>query len=262
MAYPFRYLSAARLSWRGSGCWARGGPTNAPVHECLVLAMLAFACAARPLCSQVVEPEVPPVRFTVFALRPIAGVVFTPAPEEPPRELEFYPTARSPHYAFRGSMPLRFTATDTGALLAEATIPADIREALLLFAPLEPAAPGGSRRYRISIVDDAVARHGPGGLSIINLSGLALTGTVNRSAVALQPGLNPTLLVRRTADIILRATFGRRSYQSHAGTIALEPNERALLILFAPFYAGSPEVQTRLLVDTPPGDARIHSNLK
>ena len=235
-----------------AGRFVRGRTTGTPAPRLLLLAMLAFAWAARPSGAQVVEPEMPLVRFTVFALRPIAGVVFTPAPEETPRELEFYPTARSPHYAYRGSMPLRFMAAGTGAPLAEATIPEDIREALLLFAPLAAAEPGGPRRYRISIVDDVAARHGPGGLAIINLSGFTLTGTVNGTAVALPSGLNPTLSVGRAADVRLRATLGQRSYQSHAGTVELGPNERALLILFAPFYAGSPEVQTRLLIDTPP----------
>ena len=37
--------------------------------------------------------------------------------------------------------------------------------------------------------------------------------------------------------------------------VALERNERALLILFPPFYKGSLEVQSRLLVDQPPGTA-------
>ena len=201
----------------------------------------------------------PPVRFTVFAAKPIADLAFAPRPNAAPEKLVFQPTARSARHEYRGPMPLRFIDHTSGAVVAEADIPASMRDALLLFIPIQPAtstsaAKGStaSLRYQVAVLDDAATRHGPGGLAILNLSGLTLNGTVNNERVTLKPGLNPTLNVGRTAKTTLTSVFKNRTYQAYAGTTALKANERALLILFPPYYQGSLEVQSRLLIDQPP----------
>ena len=199
------------------------------------------------------QPTTQAVRFTVFSAQPISGLAFAPRPNAAPAKLAFYPTARSPRYDYRGPMPLRFIDADTGTVVAEATIPIGLNDALLLFSPVEAAA--GKLRYQIAVLDDSATRHGPGGLAIINLSGLALSGTVNKETVTLAAGLNPTLAVGRSAKIALQTQFKSRTYQSYSATVALKPAERALLILFPPFYKGSLEVQSRLLLDQPPGVA-------
>jgi hypothetical protein len=198
-------------------------------------------------------PRDQPVRFTVFSAKPIADVAFTPRAKAEPQKLQFYPTARSPRYEYRGAMPLRFVDADSGAVVAEATIPPTITDALLLFAPIE--APGAARgmRYQIAVLDDGAARHGPGGLAIINFSGLTLSGTVNKENVTLKAGLNPTLAVGSSANITLHTLFKGKPYRSYAGTVPLGRNQRALLILFPPFYKDGLEVQSRVLVDQPPG---------
>ncbi|MSU47792.1 MAG: hypothetical protein EXS37_01630 [Opitutus sp.] len=200
------------------------------------------------------QPALPSVRFTVFSPNPIENVSFVPRVGAAAQKLVFYPTARSPRYEYRGAMPLKFLDSTTGAVVAEATIPAGIRDALLLFSAAAGASEKGIR-YQIAVLDDGAVRHGPGGLAIINLSGLALSGTVNQEAVTLIPGLNPTLAVGRSAKIALSTVFKNRTYQSYAATTALKAKERVLLILFPPFYKGSLEVQSRLLVDQPPGSA-------
>jgi len=150
-------------------------------------------------------------------------------------------------------MPLRFVDAATGAVVAEATIPAGLHEALLLFTATEAGSSGTKAlRYQISVLDDGAGRQGPGGLAIINLSELALSGTVNSEKVTLKAGLNPTLAIGRSAKITLSTVFKNRSYQSYASTVSLGRNERALLILFPPFYKGGLEVQSRLLLDQPP----------
>lgn len=190
------------------------------------------------------------VRFAVFSAKPIADVSFTPRPNTAPQALQFQPTARSPRYEYRGAMPLRFVDAKTGAVVAEATIPPTMRDAFLLFTPAEGGA--GGMRYQIAVLDDGATRHGAGGLAIINLSGLALSGTVNAEKVTLKPGLNPTLAAGRSAKILLSTTAKNRTYQSYTATVALGRNERALLILFPPFYKGAFEVQSRVLIDQPP----------
>ena len=192
------------------------------------------------------------VRFTVFGAKPVADVAFVPRTNAAPQKLQFQPTARSPRYEFRGTMPLRFVDATTGVVVAEATIPPTIRDALLLFSPVESDAGTGGLRYQIAVLDDGATRHGPGGLAIINLSGLALSGTINAEKLTLKPGLNPTVSIGRSAKVTLTTTAKNKVYQSYASTVTLGRTERALLILFPPFYKGALEVQSRLLLDQPP----------
>ena len=196
------------------------------------------------------------VRFTVFSAKTISDVAYVPRPNAAAQKIQFYPTARSQRCEYRGLMPLRFVDPTSGNVIAEAVIPPTIRDALLLFTPTEPGATGaGGLRYQIAVLDDGAGRHGPGGLAIINLSGLALSGTVNEEKIALKAGLNPTLAITRSAKVALTTTFKNRTYNAYNSTVTLGRNERALLILFPPFYKGALEVQSRLLIDRPPGTA-------
>ncbi len=220
-----------------------------------MVATFIVALNMNECCAQTAAP-LQAVHFTVFSSRSVTDVAFVPRAKAAPQPLKFQPTARSPRYEYRGLMPLQFVDPETRAIVAEANIPAGIHDAMLLFSPIEAGASGsGSLRYQVAVLDDSAARHGPGGLAIINLSGLALSGSINDLAITLQPGLNPTLLVGRTATIRLTTVFKKRTYQSYAGTVTLARNERALLILFPPFNKGALEVQSRLLLDQPPGAA-------
>jgi hypothetical protein len=211
---------------------------------------LGFAALA------VAQPAAPvTVRFTVFAAKPVSGLAFAPGGNAAPQPLTFYPTARSPRYEHRGPMPLRFVEAKTGNVVAEAHLPAGLTEALQP-APAAKKGDAPPLHYQIAVLDDSAARHAAGGLAIVNLSGLGLSGMIDKEAVTLNPGLNPTLRIGRTANITLRTTVKNRSYQSYTGTVNLGRNERALLLLFPPFYAGSVEVQSRLLLDQPPGAGR------
>lgn len=228
-----------------------------------VFAVVAFVLGgATAAFGQAGTPPV--VRFTVFSAKPVADVAFVPRANAPSTKLQFQPTARSMRYEYRGAMPLKFVDATSGAVVAEANIPAGMRDALLMFTPIEAAAaPSGpapkaaapALRYQIAVLDDSATRHAVGGLAIINLSGLALSGTVNGEKITLKAGLNPTMPVGKSAKITLSTVFKNRTYQSYAGTATLGRNERALLILFPPFYAGGLEVQSRLLIDQPPGTA-------
>lgn len=218
----------------------------------LIFGALLGLLATCPLAAQV-------VRFTVFAAKPIAGLAFVPKANAAPVKTVFYPTARSPRYEYRGAMPLRFVDPADNTVVAEVTIPAGIQDALLLFSPAEttgtPAAKGKAAptlRYQVSVLDDGALRHGAGGLSIVNLSGLELSGVVGANAVILTPGLNPTLSIGKSAKVTLRAAAKGKTVQSYADSIELGPKNRALLILFPPYYKGSLEAQSRLLIDEPP----------
>jgi hypothetical protein len=218
-----------------------------------VHALLAAVVFFVPFLRAQTPAPVQAVRFTVFSAKPVTDVAFAPRANAAPQKLQFYPTARSPRYDYRGTMPLRFVDATTGSVVAEANIPSTIRDALLLFAPVATDAPGdGGLRYQVSVIDDGAARHGAGGLAIINLSGLVLSGTIGKEQITLKAGLNPTLAVGPSTKVILSTVFKSRTYQSYTGTVTLRRNERALLILFPPFYPGALEVQSRLLLDQPP----------
>ncbi len=211
---------------------------------CTLLLGLPFATRA-----QHPTPE-QHVRFTVFCTRPATGLAFVPRAAGAAQPLVFYPTARSPRYDYRGAMPLRIVDSRTGTV-AEATVPPAIAEALLVLVPYEPPLSVGLR-YRVFVLDDSAARQPPGTLAIINLSGLALSGTLGEQPLTLVDGLNPALPVSHAAKLTLRTLFKSRSYQAYACEIALGKGERALLLLLPPFYKGSLEVQSRLLTDATP----------
>lgn len=190
----------------------------------------------------------PTVRFTLFAARPIADLGFSPRPGAAVQRVAFYPTARSARYEFHGRMPLQFVDAASGDVVAEVTIPPEIREPLLLFTPAEAQA-SGKLRYQVAVLDDSAAHHPAGALVVVNLSGLALTGTLNDEAISVKAGLNPPVNIPRGAKLSFRTTFKGRAFPAYSGEVKLARNERGLLILFPPFYPGSLEVQARLLVD-------------
>lgn len=234
MAHPIGYLKHGYRAPTVRAAW-------------LVAIVAGLLCGARPALAQT-----PTIRFTVFSPQRVSDVVFAPRPGAEPQPLQFHASGRSPRYEYRGALPLKFAAAGTGAVVAEAAIPPNITDALLLFLP---SADSGGRRFQIAVLDDAAARHGPGGLAIVNLSGLALGGTVNKESIALQPGLNPTLAIGSAAKITLHASVKGKTFRAYADTVQLGRNQRALLVLFPPAYRGSHEVQARLLIDQPPGAA-------
>ena len=213
-------------------------------------AWIAFLACALGAPAQTPRATEQAGRFTVFSARPVADLGFVPRAAVARQPVVFYPTARSPRYDYRSAMPLRFTNGPTGAVVASVTIPPDIREALLLFSPIDPA-PATGLRYQVVVLDDSALRHGAGALVVINLSGLALSGTLGNQEVNLTAGLNAPIPAGASAKLVLRTAAGGRSYQAYAGALQLKKNERALLLLFPPFYRGSHEVQSRLLVDDP-----------
>ena len=185
------------------------------------------------------------VRFTVFVSRTASGLSFLPRVGQPSVLVMVWGLASA-----GGPMPLRFQDAKSGVVVAEATVPPSITEALLLFVPLEPL-PATGLRYQVFVLDDSSVRQAPGSIALINFSGLELSGTIDGQSVRLATGLNPVQPIGRTAAVALRGTLKGRSYQAYAGTIELKNSERALLLLLPPFYKGSLEVQSRLLIDSP-----------
>jgi len=192
------------------------------------------------------------VRFTVFSSQVVSGLTYTPRSDQLPTSLVLYPTARSPRYEYLGAMPLHFTDATTHSIVAEATVPPAIANALVLLIPIDPA-PASGLRYQTYVLDDTIARQSVGSLAIINFSGMELAGSLGGQPLTLTPGLNSAAAIGRSASLVLRTTIKNRTYQVYAGNVELAKNERALLLLLPPFYRGSFEVQSRLLIDAPLG---------
>jgi hypothetical protein len=219
---------------------------GSPLHRWrLSLVLFAFALTACGF-AQPNPVSQRTVYFTVFAAEPIEGLAFV-APDGTAVPLRFYPTERSPRLQHRGRGPIRIVEARGGAVVAEVSVPAELREVLLLVQPRPAGGPGP--RVEVTVLDDSARQRAGGQIQILNLSGLALTGELNGRRIELQAGMNPALNAGRSARVVLRTTFRGRSYTSWHDTIALGPTERALLVLFPPFLAGSVEVQTRVLLD-------------
>lgn len=191
----------------------------------------------------------PLVRFTVFGLRSSGDVAFVPKPGAAPQKIQFYPTARSPRYEYRGASPLRFIDPETKAVVAEVTLSPGSGEVLLVFSPAAAGKGPGTPRYEVTVLDDSLTRHPVGSLVILNLSGQALAGTVNDRSISPEPGASAPIPVGRSAAVRFTSTVRNRVVQAYAGTVSLARDERALLVLFPPFHPGSAEVQARVLVD-------------
>jgi hypothetical protein len=213
--------------------------------RCIAAGVLAAVLSLQLLAGAAQERI--PVHFTVFALRPFEHVVFLPSADVEPLPLKFYPTARSPEVAYVGEMPVSFS-DESGETVAFASIPPEIAKALLIFVPSGRQYP----KYEIHVLDDGALRHRPGGVAFVNLSGLQLVGKLGSHAIALGPGLSSTLKITSAAELLLESQVGSRRFRSYSQSIELAPGERALLILFPPYYRASLEVQARLLIDEPP----------
>jgi len=236
-------------AWHGRPAHVPNPRAGRPCHFLICLAF-AFAFALGAAARAESAPAEQRVRFTVVSARAAAGLTYVPRTGQAATPLVLYPTARSPRYEYRGAMPLRITDAATKSVIAEATVPPEITEAVLLLVPIEPA-PATGLRYQTYVLDDSTMRQASGTLSILNLSGFVLAGTVGDRATSLATGLNVPVTVARSTAVVLRTTVKNRSLQAYAGTVELRRGERALLVLLPPFYRGSAEVQSRLLIDRP-----------
>ena len=255
MAHALRHLISALRSLRSRNREILAFPRGQNLTISATIAFGAVSFFVNPTFAQTPRAPEQPLHFTVFSSKPITDLSYVPKPNAPPAKLVFYPTARSPHYEYRGVNPLKIV-DGAGAVAAEASVPAEIRNALLLLSLIEPA-PATGPKYRVAVLDDGASQHIAGGLMVINLSGLDLSGKIDGKDVTLKDGLNPPQAVGRTAKIVLHTTLKGRTAQAYADNLVLKKNERALLILFPPFYKGSLEVQSRMLLDEPPAAATI-----
>jgi len=212
----------------------------------LILA-LAFTPASSPAAAP--RAELVSVRFTVFSAHPVEGLGYRSATGAT-LPLKFFPAARSARSLYAGLSPIRFIDTASGAVVAEAEVPAAIREPLLLFTAL-PAPDANGLRYQVAVIDDSTAKLAPGHVAIVNLSGLKLSGTLDQTALTLDAGLNAPLPFAFGASLRLYAMSRGTRVQSYADTLKTSRTARLLIFLFPPARKGAIEVPSRALSDEP-----------
>jgi hypothetical protein len=190
------------------------------------------------------------IRFTVFGLRPIEGLVYqsTTGAKLP---LKFNPSARSSRHTYNGASPVKFLDGETGAVVAEAAVPPDMREPLFLFTEL-PTPTTRGMRYQVSVIDDSAAKLGAGHLAILNLTGFKLAGALDKTELTVEEGLNSPVPFSRQAKLTLFVSVRGTRVQSYSEVISPPKSSRLLLILFPPTRKGALEVQSRALSDEPP----------
>jgi hypothetical protein len=217
----------------------------------LTAAVMVWIALSAPAIAKPTPEAARQLTFTVFAPEPIEGLAYTPQPGAPPLALAFYPTARSARHTYRGPAHLEFIDSASGRVRAEISLPARVKNALFILFPVA-ATGSGAARYRILTLDDDPSHHEPSTLRILNLSGLELSGTVNRRQITLHADTDNPIRVDGAATIELRTQFRGRSYQAYAETIRFEPSGRGLLLLLPPYRPGALEVQSRVLLDVRP----------
>ena len=235
MVIRFRYLTALLLGMIGGApCMVTAG-TPAP------LARLTFSCYALDL---------PPGR-----------VLYRPQPGYAPVEVRFYRAGRSPRYEYHGPVPIRFfsdAAADSGgagaheSVVAEAALPGDAREVLLLFmrnhetSPMR--APGA---FKVLVIDDTASAFPSGRVVIFNASGRTLECVIDGRVRELAPGFGPSLDATNPMAVELHTRVRGQLYPGYRGRLILADRARCLMIILPPRHAGSPELEVRLIHDTP-----------
>jgi hypothetical protein len=194
------------------------------------------------------------IRFSVFAARPIKGLAYL-AQNGRAVPLTFNTISRSERHGYAGDNPVRFTDLATGAVLAEASVPASIRDPLFLFLDL-PEGKTRGLKYQVAVLDDSVAKLGHGQMAIVNLSGIRFSGVLGKTEFEVNQGLNAPRPLAQTSQLTLFADVRGKRRQAYSDTIRLPRSSRLLLILFPPVLAGAIEVQTRALVDAVPAAAK------
>lgn len=212
-----------------------------------------LACAHTVVAADSVAPE-RALKFTVFATQPIerdalsfavrekAVMKFTP--------LLFFPSTRSPEYVYSGPATMLFHDSGTKEIVAQAELPEGIREALVIFVPVQPAASRGIR-FNVFVLDDERSKSGGAGLDVVNFSGFELVGKIDRERVSLPKGFIGHYASGASAQVQFDVLFKGRAVRAYSDKIKSGAGRRALLLLLPPYYSGSLELQHRVLADDP-----------
>ena len=201
------------------------------------------------------------VEFSVYSFKRITGLRYR-NPVGALEEVAFYSSSRSPVHRYKGANPVVFYSgvadpspeNPDGVSprpVAEVSVPPGVRKALLVFFASERSE--GERegdRYLVYPYDDSLSNLSWGEIVFFNVSGFTMDGFIDRRQVSLRQGPSaPFRVGGGMMRVNLGVYAGRRYRQSFDSPFSLRSDQRGIVFFFPPFLEGSPEVQTRVLIE-------------
>jgi hypothetical protein len=225
------------------------------------LILAAAALLAATLFAQTpADPAEVSLNFTVFAFPDQPTDIRFATGRAASGLLEFLPTARSPHYHYKGAPHLVFfrEKSEPGApgqppcvvreQVGEVDVPVGMHEPLFVFFPLKAKAQPG-REYTIQVFDDSLAHLPLSHLVVFNSSNFDLESTIGGKKLTL--GQGPSAAFRAGGSIKVSCAIGYngKHYSAYDNPVECSAEERVILFLFPSLRPGSPTLQYVYLRD-------------
>jgi hypothetical protein len=200
-------------------------------------------------------------QFNVWAPRLLKGIFYQPAPNEAPVELRFY-SGRSPSFLYRGPNPIEFfrqeevqdqqgRTTTVRVPVASARLPEGVRDALIVFQ----GPPRGQEQgpTRATVFDDSQGALPRNSISVLNASGIALTGRVGTTDLRLEPAaVSRPVTGRGNVPIAFGVNQAGTFMTLGADEVSVAENDRVRVILLPPHSPRARQLQIRVLRDSVP----------
>ena len=210
------------------------------------------------------SPEEEPTieaKFTVYSLKRLKELEFLHGDRKESSELEFFSSARSPIYEYKGPNPIIFfretpapTDEDPNAVsrtkVAEISLPEEGGEFLFIFFP---DYSGDIEQYRVYPLDDSKSELPTGSIRLFNATPYQLEGVFGQNKINLAPGPSKAYRVSgNSMSLGLGFRYEDKVHMSYNGPVELERKSRGLFMIFPPFVKGSAILQTRYLRESEP----------
>jgi hypothetical protein len=246
------------------------------IHRYLITLAVLLALSSA-LLAQSTPVDSVSLQFTVFARYRQVGLQYAPSAQGKPETLQFYTQAKSPIYKYRGSPVLSFY--EAGVLdayaaarlidpkapppapIAQVTVSAAMKHALLLFIPLpQPQADG--LKFAVYPVDDSLEKLPAGHVAVINASGQVYMAKIGTQVVEIPRGFGPHVPAEGTVDFSLAYNDSGQWMVAARHMFTIRPQERVCLVLFPPSSKTGIAPIIRTLVDQdavqmPNGSSRL-----
>lgn len=197
------------------------------------------------------------LRFTVFGLSAVEGLVYRAAPDGPPRALQFHSAYRSARYDYRGGERLCFydgsavVADPHAAPVATYAVPEGVADLLLLFLPRRAPTTDGLL-YDVYGVDDGLGRAPAGHFTTINVSGREYVAHHSGESITIPRGVGAVHAARGRVSLALAAQVGEAWLATGKHEFNLAARDRVTLIFFPSASGTSVYPIIRRLVDSVP----------
>lgn len=210
--------------------------------------------------------------FTVYSLKRLKDLKFLHGDRKEASALEFFSSARSKPYEYKGPNPIIFfretpapTIEDPNAVkrtkVAELSLPEEGGEFLFIFFPDYSR---DKEQYKVYPLDDSKSELPVGSIRLFNATSFQLEGVFGQNKINLAPGPSKAYRVSgNSMSLGLGFRYEDKFHMSYNGPVELERKSRGLFMIFPPFVKGSAILQTRYLRETetePEPDSKVASD--